>query len=192
MINVTPDGQRTMCTFLGASTELTADDVDPKSSRGPRSSTSKAICSTPTSRAAPSPRPPAWPTAPAAADGHHPVGRFVVERHRAALMGFIDTQCDIVFANEVEVKALFQTDDFDAAAKALAGKVKRSPPSPAASTARWCSPGGERHEVPAYAVEKVVDTTGAGDQYAAGFLFGLARERSLETAASSAPWRRPR
>jgi sugar/nucleoside kinase (ribokinase family) len=60
---------------------------------------------------------------------------FMVDRHRGALLGFIETQCDIVFANEDEVCSLFETDDFDAAVKALAAG-SRSPPSPAAKRAR--------------------------------------------------------
>jgi sugar/nucleoside kinase (ribokinase family) len=102
----------------------------------------------------------------------------MVDRHRGALLGFIETQCDIVFANEDEVCSLFETTDFDAAVKALAAR------SEIAAITRGekgsvVAAGGQLYEISAYPVEKVVDTTGAGDQYAAGFLYGLSQGRPL-------------
>jgi sugar/nucleoside kinase (ribokinase family) len=182
MINVTPDGQRTMCTFLGASTELTAADVTPEVVEGAKIVYLEGYLFDPSEARH------AFAKAAALAHAQQRLmaitlsDAFVVERHRDALMGFIDTQCDIVFANEVEVKALFQTDDFEAAAKALGEKVSIAAITRGEHGSLVIS-GGARHDVPAYAVDKVVDTTGAGDQYAAGFLFGLAKERSLEVCA---------
>ena len=102
----------------------------------------------------------------------------MVERHRTALLEFIETQVDIVFANEAELGALFETSDFD---KALAALTSR--PLIAAVTrsekGSVVAQSGERHAVEAFPVEKVVDTTGAGDQYAAGFLHALAQGRPL-------------
>jgi sugar/nucleoside kinase (ribokinase family) len=103
---------------------------------------------------------------------------FVVERHREALMDFIETQVDLVFANEAEITALFRTDDIDQALAAIRGKVQVA----AVTRSEMGSvvlAGDQTHLIPAAAVEKVVDTTGAGDQYAAGFLFGLASGRPL-------------
>ena len=119
MINVTPDGQRTMCTFLGASVEFTDADVEPEVIEG-----SKIVYLEGYLFDAEAARR-AFAKAAALAHGS---GRmialtlsdsFVVERHRAGLLGFIESQVDLLFANETELKALFQTDNFDEAADAL-------------------------------------------------------------------------
>ena len=102
----------------------------------------------------------------------------MVERHRAGLLGFIQTQCDIVFANAAEVCALFETDDFDAATKALTEMVEIAAVTRSEKGSVVAS-GGQLHEISAYPVEKIVDTTGAGDQYAAGFLYGLTQGLAL-------------
>jgi sugar/nucleoside kinase (ribokinase family) len=182
MINVTPDGQRTMCTYLGASTELTPDDVTADVVEQARIVYLEGYLFDPNEARR------AFAKAAGLAHANQRLmaitlsDAFVVERHRDALMGFIETQCDIVFANEVEVKALFQTDDFEAAAKALADKVAIAAITRGEHGSLVLS-AAERHVIPAAPVAKVVDTTGAGDQYAAGFLFGLARERSLDICA---------
>src|SRR5690606_15298525 len=103
---------------------------------------------------------------------------FVVERHRQALLAFIEADVDILFANEAEITALFQTSDFDAACEAVAGLVEIGAVTRSEKGSVVVGHGEMRH-IAAAPVEKVVDTTGAGDQYAAGFLFGLARRRSL-------------
>ena len=174
LINVTPDGQRTMCTYLGASTELTPEDVptdiieqsaivylegylfDPSDAR-------RAFAK----------------AAGIAHSSNRLIGitlsdSFVVERHRGELMGFIEGQADIVFANEDEVKALFQTDDFDLAAAKL-GAITNIAAITRGEQGSLILAGTASHRIPADHVDKVVDTTGAGDQYAAGFLFGLAK-----------------
>ncbi|MGZ3403357.1 MAG: adenosine kinase [Phenylobacterium sp.] len=179
MINVTPDGQRTMCTFLGASVEFTDADVDKDVIEAAKIVYLEGYLFD----AEPARR--AFAKAAALAHGS---GRkialtlsdgFVVERHRDALMGFIEGQVDLLFANDSELKALFQTDDFDKALNALRPHV-----SIAAVTrgekGSVIIDHGERLTVDAVPVEKVVDTTGAGDQYAAGFMFGLSRGRSLQ------------
>ncbi len=178
LINVTPEGQRTMATFLGASNSLTADDVDVKLIE-----CSKIIYlegylfDPPEARAA-------FAKAAALARSN---GRllaftlsdpFVVDRHRAALLEFIETQVDVLFANHSEVTSLFETDDFDVALAAvrdlpLIGAVTRS------EKGSVIVGNGEIHMIDAFPVEKVIDTTGAGDQYAAGFLLGLAQDRDL-------------
>ena len=182
LINVTPDGHRTMATWLGAATALGPEDVD------------EAVIAD------------AFVTylegylfdAPRARDAFHvaaaaarQAGRltaitisdvFVAERWRDDLIAFLD-KVDVVFANENEVKSLFQTDDFEAASSSLAGTVEIAvvTRSEHGSLVRC---GGEVHQIPAFPVEHVLDTTGAGDQYAAGFLFGLARGRPLDVCGA--------
>jgi sugar/nucleoside kinase (ribokinase family) len=181
MINVTPDGQRTMCTFLGASVELTPDDVDQAVVEGSTIVYLEGYLFDPSE---------ARRAFAKAAGLAHASGRkiaitlsdaFVVDRHREALLGFIEGQCDIVLANEAEVQALFQTDDFDAAAAKL-GAMTDLCAITRGEKGSLVLAGQDSVIVPAYPVEKVVDTTGAGDQYAAGFLLGIARGLPLATA----------
>jgi sugar/nucleoside kinase (ribokinase family) len=179
MINVTPDGQRTMCTFLGASTWFGEDDVDAAVIEGAKivylegylfdaEAARRAFA-----KAAALARASGRKLALSLSDG------FVVERHRDALMGFIETQVDLLFANEVEAKALMQADSFDEAVSSLRGRVKLAAVTRGPQGSVILSQG-ERLTVAAEPVEKVVDTTGAGDQYAAGFIFGLSRGRPLQ------------
>lgn len=179
MINVTPDGQRTMCTFLGASVQFTDDDVDAAVIEASKMVYLEGyLFDAEAARRA---------FAKAAALAHGS-GRmialtlsdsFVVERHRGALLGFIEGQVDLLFANEAELKSLFQTESFDEAAEALRQRVKLAAVTRSEKGSVILSQG-ERLAVAAEPVEKVVDTTGAGDQYAAGFMFGLARGRPLQ------------
>jgi sugar/nucleoside kinase (ribokinase family) len=172
MINVTPDGQRTMCTYLGAANQLTEADVDPAVIEAAALTYLEGYLFDPEDARR------AFDKAAALA---HAAGRrvsitlsdsFVVDRHREALLAFLD-QVDVLFANEAELTALFGAD-FDAAVAAVRGRVAiaavtRSEKGSVLVTAAAV------HAVPAEPVDKVVDTTGAGDQYAAGVLFGLAR-----------------
>jgi sugar/nucleoside kinase (ribokinase family) len=178
MINVTPDGQRTMCTFLGASTAFAEDDVDAAVIEGAQivylegylfdaEAARRAFA-----KAAALARGSGRMLALTLSDG------FVVERHREALLGFIDSQVDLLFANEVEATALFQTASFDEAVAALAKRVKLAAVTRSEKGSVVISSDGTV-AIPAEPVEKVVDTTGAGDQYAAGFMFGLARGKPL-------------
>jgi sugar/nucleoside kinase (ribokinase family) len=178
LINVTPDGERTMSTYLGAGIELTADDVDPALVERSRILYLEGYLFDPHearrafAKAAGLARAAGRSIALTLSDG------FVVERHRAALLGFIDTQVDVLFANETEIRALFETDDFGAATQAIAGRCAIAAVTRGDMGSVILS-GGDRIEVPAHPVEKLVDTTGAGDQYAAGFLHGLASGRPL-------------
>lgn len=178
LINVTPDAQRTMSTYLGACVELTAADVDPAIIEAAQYAYLEGYLFDPLE---------ARRAFAKAADLSHGAGRkiaitlsdsFVVDRHREALLGFVETQCDIVFANAAEVTALFQTDDFDAAVKQLASRVEIAAVTRSERGSVIAS-GEHFHEISAFPVEKVVDTTGAGDQYAAGFLYGLSQGRPL-------------
>jgi sugar/nucleoside kinase (ribokinase family) len=183
MINVTPDGQRTMCTFLGAANQLSSADIDADLIGA------SAIVYLEGYLFDPAPARAAFEAAAAAA---HAAGRkvaitlsdtFVVARWRAELLAFIESSADIVLANEGELAALFETEDFDAAAAHLGRIVEVAAITRgAAGSVVFGNSGAERAEVAAVPVAKVVDTTGAGDQYAAGFLLGLARGLSLEDA----------
>ncbi|NJC40820.1 sugar/nucleoside kinase (ribokinase family) [Brevundimonas alba] len=181
MINVTPDGQRTMCTFLGAANQLEAADIDAALIGA------SAIVYLEGYLFDPAPARAAFEAAAAAA---HAAGRkvaitlsdsFVVHRWRAELLAFIEASADIVLANEAELTALFETDDFDAAAARLASIVEVAAVTRGAEGSVVLS-GDEQVAVAAFPVDKVVDTTGAGDQYAAGFLLGLSRGLTLEEA----------
>ena len=179
LINVTADGARTMCTFLGAANELTAADIDPALiEQAAIVYLEGYLFDLEQARAA---------FAKAAGLAHANSrtiaftlsDSFVVERHRAALLGFIESQVDLVFANEAELLALYETADFDAAATALSATCKLAAVTRGAGGSVIVA-GDRRVQIEAAPVQKVVDTTGAGDQYAAGFLFGLAQGRSLE------------
>jgi sugar/nucleoside kinase (ribokinase family) len=181
MINVTPDGQRTMCTYLGASIELTPDDVKPEIIEQSTIVYLEGYLFDPSE---------ARRAFAKAAGLAHAAGRqiaitlsdaFVVDRHRGALLGFIEGQCDIVLANESEVKALFETDDFDTAAAKL-GAMTSICAITRGEAGSLVLAGRDSALIHAVPVEKVVDTTGAGDQYAAGFLLGIARGLPLATA----------
>jgi sugar/nucleoside kinase (ribokinase family) len=181
MINVTPDGQRTMCTFLGAANQLTADDIDADLIGASEIVYLEGYLFDPA---------PARAAFEAAAAAAHAAGRkvaitlsdsFVVHRWRAELLAFIEASADIVLANEAELAALFETEDFDAAAARLASMVEVAAVTRGAAGSVVIS-GDERVTVAVVPVDKVIDTTGAGDQYAAGLLLGLARGLSLEDA----------
>jgi sugar/nucleoside kinase (ribokinase family) len=167
-----------MCTCLGASTEFAEDDIDPAVIEAAKivylegylfdaEAARRAFA-----KAAALARGSGRMLALTLSDG------FVVERYREALLGFIESQVDLLFANEVEATALFQTSSFDEAVAALAGRVKLAAVTRGAQGSVILS-DGERISVAPERVEKVVDTTGAGDQYAAGFMFGLSRGRPL-------------
>ena len=181
MINVTPDGQRTMCTFLGAANQLGVADIDVTLIGD------SAIVYLEGYLFDPAPARAAFEAAAAAA---HAAGRkvaitlsdtFVVARWRAELLSFIEQSADIVLANEGELAALFETDDFEAGAAKLAAMVEIAAITRGAEGSVVVR-GDERVAIAAYPVDKVIDTTGAGDQYAAGFLLGIARGLTLEQA----------
>jgi sugar/nucleoside kinase (ribokinase family) len=178
LINVTPDGERTMCTYLGASVRLTAADVVAETIAEAQTLYLEGYLFDPDEARR------AFAKAAAIARG---AGRsialslsdpFVVERHRSGLLAFIDAEVDVLLANEAEAGALFEATDLDAALEALRGRVRIAAVTRGARGSVILA-NGATVQVEAEPVAQVVDTTGAGDQYAAGFLVGLARGRQL-------------
>jgi sugar/nucleoside kinase (ribokinase family) len=179
LINVTPDGQRTMSTYLGASIHLTPEDIDASVVESAKIIYLEGYLFDPSdarrafAKAAGLARASERLMALTLSDS------FVVHRHREALLGFIDSEVDILLANEAELTALFETTSFDSAVRALRGRAKLAAVTRGAKGSTVIA-GDSIHHIDAVPVEKVVDTTGAGDQYAAGFLFGLAKGRPLD------------
>jgi sugar/nucleoside kinase (ribokinase family) len=182
IIFVTSDAERTMNTYLGACVNLTADDIDAELVAAAKITYMEGyLYDEPHAKAA----------FHRAADTAHAAGRkvalslsdaFCVERHRADFLELIANRIDIVFANESELLALFQTGDFEAAL----GKLSAMTDIAAVTLGGQGSVAirnGERVACRAAHVERVVDTTGAGDLYAAGFLYGLCRDLPLAECA---------
>ncbi len=182
IIFVTPDGKRSMNTFLGASVEFSPSDVSRAAvEAGGILYLEGYLFDKEAAKAA----------FVHAAEIAHAAGRkvsltlsdsFCVDRHRDSFRQLIRTQVDLLFANEEELLSLYETRDFDAAVEQL-----RADTGVAAITRSEKGSvvigDGDPIAVPAEPVEAVVDTTGAGDQYAAGFLFGIARGLPLATCA---------
>jgi sugar/nucleoside kinase (ribokinase family) len=178
LILVTPDGQRTMNTYLGACVELGPADIDPDVITGARITYLEGYLFDP---------PLAQEAFRKAAAIAHSAGRqvalslsdpFCVSRHRAAFRDLVDGHVDILFANEAEICSLYETDDFGAAAAAVRTHVAIAALTRSAAGSVILAEGVE-HPVAAAPVARVVDTTGAGDLYASGFLYGLTRTLPL-------------
>ena len=182
LILVTPDAQRTMNTFLGAAQRLEVKDVD-----------MGAVADAAILYLEGYLWDPAEPRAAmeAAIDAAHAADRkvaftlsdsFCISRHRADFLRLVgDGRIDILFANEAEIVELAGEADFDAAVAAVAPRVATLVVTRSEHGAIAVS-GTKRASVPAEPIERLVDTTGAGDLFAAGFLAGQARGLSLEVS----------
>jgi len=175
LVLVTPDGQRTMNTYLGACTELGPPDIDVDLIAAARITYLEGYLFDP---------PLAQEAFRKAAAIAHAAGRqvalslsdpFCVGRHRAAFRDLVDGHVDILFANEAEICSLYETDDFGAAAAAVRGHVTIAALTRSAAGSVVLAADAE-HQIAAAPVVRVVDSTGAGDLYASGFLYGLTRD----------------
>lgn len=176
LILVTPDAERTMQTFLGASTQFGPEDIDEDIVRNSGIAYLEGYLFDPA---------PARAAFYKAAQAAHAAGRkvalslsdaFCVDRHRAEIRNLVDGHIDILFANEEEIVSLYETRDFAGALDAVRGRCEIAALTRSEKGSVIVS-GGDAVEVAAEPVANVVDTTGAGDLYAAGFLHGLSRGR---------------
>jgi sugar/nucleoside kinase (ribokinase family) len=181
-ILVTGDGERTMNTYLGAAQDLTPADIDADQVAASAILYLEGYLWDPKSAKE------AFVKAAAIA---HQAGRqvaltlsdaFCVDRYRDEFLELMRTDTvDLVFANEAELHALYQTADFDTALKQLRSDVRLAAVT---RSEKGCVVASKQEvkAVPAFPIEKLVDTTGAGDLFAAGFLFGLSRGFGHENA----------
>ncbi len=177
LINITTDGQRTMATYLGAAAQVAPEDLDADIIEASQLVYLEGyLFDTPSGRE----------TFAKASEIAHGFGRdtaitlsdlFVVDRWRNDLLAFIDRHIDLVFANESELLSMFQTTDFDDALRQLRARTKTAFIT-RSEKGSVCIHGAETWEVPAYPCTAVTDTTGAGDQYAAGVMYGLTHGKS--------------
>jgi sugar/nucleoside kinase (ribokinase family) len=184
MIFVTPDGERSMNTYLGACVELGPEDVDAAVVAQAKVTYFEGYLWDP----------------PRAKDAIRECARIAHLNGREVSMTLSDSFCvgryrdefldlmrsgtvDIVFANRAEALALYETEDFDAALDAIGRDCKLAAVT-MSEDGSVVVRGAERIFVPAIPVEKVVDTTGAGDLYAAGFLFGYTKGLDLATCGA--------
>jgi adenosine kinase len=181
-ILVTPDGERTMNTYLGAAQELMPGDIDPAQVEASVIVYLEGYLWDPKN---------AKEAFVKASTIAHGAGRqvaltlsdsFCVDRYRGEFLDLMrNGTVDLVFANESELRSLYQTADFDTALRQLRADIKLSVVTRSEKGCVVASRDGAV-AVPAFPIEKVVDTTGAGDLFAAGFLFGLVRGASHENA----------
>ena len=174
LILVTPDGQRTMNTYLGACADLGPADIDAEVIAAAQITYLEGYLFDP---------PLAQEAFRKAAAIAHAAGRkvalslsdpFCVGRHREAFRDLVDGHVDILFANEAEICSLYETSDFDVAAAAVRGHVQIAALTRSAAGSVILADSAD-HRVAAAPVVRVVDTTGAGDLFASGFLYGLTR-----------------
>jgi sugar/nucleoside kinase (ribokinase family) len=182
LVIVTPDAQRTMNTFLGAATDLTVDDVDAAMIDRAKVVYLEGYLWDP----------------PAAKDAFREAMKlasasgarvaltlsdsFCVDRFRDEFVDLLHESVDLLFANEAEIVSLFQVDSLDAAVKGARGACELVSITKGAEGSLVLA-GDDTYAVPVHKLGPVVDTTGAGDLYAAGFLFGVTHNLDLERCA---------
>jgi sugar/nucleoside kinase (ribokinase family) len=180
LVMVMPDAHRTQCTYLGASTFIGPEDVDPGVVARAHVTYLEGYLWD---------QPPAKEAIRKAAAAARGAGRqvaltlsdpFCVDRHRDEFRDLVADEIDVLFANESEICSLYEVDDFDAALQQVRhhcriGALTRGEHGSVVIA------GDSVHVLEAEPVDRLVDTTGAGDQYAAGFLYGLTNGHDLDT-----------
>ena len=178
LVMVTPDAQRTQCTYLGASSFLGPEDVDAAVVARAQVTYLEGYLWD---------QPPAKDAIRHAAASARGADRlvaltlsdpFCVDRHRDEFRVLVEGEVDVLFANEAEICSLYEVDEFDDALQ----RVRRHCQVAALTRSELGSvvvAGDDVHVIDASPVDRLVDTTGAGDQYAAGFLYGLTRGHDL-------------
>ena len=174
LILVSPDAQRTMCTYLGASVDLDPKDLDLSMVQRARVLYLEGYL---------------WDAEPAkqaflaaAAAVKSNGGEvalslsdpFCVARHRQSFLELVEGYVDILFANEAEITSLYSTDSFEIAAQRVRGHCRLACLTRSGEGSLVLE-GEKSFQIPAYKLGELVDTTGAGDSYAAGFLYGYCR-----------------
>jgi len=182
MIFLSEDGERTMNTYLGACHQLTEADIRPDEIGGAAITYMEGFLWDPVEAKK------AFVLAAHYAHKHERAAAFTlsdpfcVDRYRAEFLDLIRSKTvDYVFANVNELKSLYQTEDLGEAVREIARDAELAAITMGAEGAMAVH-NGEVVSVPAFPVEKVVDATGAGDLFAAGFLIGMARGQTLEAA----------
>ena len=181
-ILVTPDGERTMNTYLGAAQDLTPNDIDAAQIAASSIVYLEGYLWDPKN---------AKEAFVKASTIAHGAGRqvaltlsdsFCVDRYRGEFLELMrNGTVDLIFANEAELHSLYQTSDFDTALTQLRSDTKLGVVTRSEKGCVVAAKDGVI-AVPAFPIEKMVDTTGAGDLFAAGFLFGLVRGAGFENA----------
>lgn len=183
MIFVTPDAERSMNTYLGACVEIGPEDIEEKIVADSKVTYFEGYLWDP-----PRAKDAIRLAAKIAHDNNRIVAgslsdSFCVDRYRSEFLELIrEGTTDLIFANEDEAKSLYETDDFNSAVKQLGKECKLATITRGEKGAIVVS-GDQIIEVPIEPVSNIVDTTGAGDLYAAGFLYGYTRDLDLETCA---------
>jgi sugar/nucleoside kinase (ribokinase family) len=182
LILVTPDAQRSMSTYLGAAIEFGPGDIQPDVVKNSQVTYLEGYLFDPED---------AKKAFFEAAKLAHQAGRqlslnlsdvFCVERHRAEFLELVKNEVDILFANQNELLALYETKDLKKAIDRARAHCKIAVTTRSEKGAIIAA-GAETIEIPAEPAAKVVDTTGAGDSFAAGFLYGLTQKRPLKECA---------
>jgi len=185
LILVTPDAERTMNTFLGACVELGTDDISEDQIANAQVTYMEGYLWDP---------PMAKDAFRRAIEIAHGAGRktaltlsdsFCVDRYRQEFLQLLEGDIDILFANEDELKSLYQVDSFDDALQRVQGHCEIAALT-RSEKGSVIVRGNEVHVIDAIPVDPVVDTTGAGDLFASGFLYSLARGHDLKTCGTIA------
>lgn len=185
LILITPDAQRTMCTFLGACVWIAPSDLNEEMIKNAKVTYLEGYLFD---------RPRAKQTFRKASELARGAGKkvalslsdpFCVDRHRDEFLDLIKNGTDILFANEAEILSLYKADSIEDAARHAAETCPLAVVTRSGKGSLIIS-GKDRIEVPAEKVTEIVDTTGAGDMYAAGFLYGYTRGKLLAECGRTA------